>query len=223
MGLNLISLPPDVLAHIFSEIPWNQLINVKLAARKFNYVTEKYHKNMQKPSLFTLFLGNDFTHNDGIDRIRITYSFVKADVDPLESVSDTKHFFLPSSEPDRLHSFLQKFGDIYFLDEMGIFLDNHTDVVQIFGDHLHKDFGANDMYVSANNSEKDLGTTLSFLQKLQKVHNLELDLHFPHLSVPKDFIIPVRNSLNSIVIRERENTTFISTLKSFLIIILVPC
>uniref|UniRef100_A0A0N5BQR7 F-box domain-containing protein n=1 Tax=Strongyloides papillosus TaxID=174720 RepID=A0A0N5BQR7_STREA len=165
--LDLLSLPPEILANIFSNIPWNQLINVKLTARKFKYVTEKYHKNMQKPSLFTIFLSNDFTHNDGIDRIHITYSILKTDVDPLEDVSEEKDFFMPSSQLDQLHSFLQKFNDITFLDKMGIFLDNHTNVTRIFGDYLHNDFGARNVYVFTWNCEKDLGHTLSLLQKLQ--------------------------------------------------------
>uniref|UniRef100_A0A0N5BKK0 F-box domain-containing protein n=1 Tax=Strongyloides papillosus TaxID=174720 RepID=A0A0N5BKK0_STREA len=211
MDLNILSLPPEILAKIFSNIPWNKLINVKLAARDFNYVTKKYHKLMWKPSLFGIFLSNSYNHDDDIDRIIISYSFIKADVDPLEDVSNVKTIILPSSEPNQLHSFLQNFNDIYFLDKMGISFGRHTDVMGIFIDYLHSDFGAYDMYVSAMNCEKDLGTTLSFLQKIKKVENLELDLDFPHLNVPNDFIIPVRNSLESIVIREGEDTAFVNS------------
>uniref|UniRef100_A0A0N5BUU6 Arginine decarboxylase n=1 Tax=Strongyloides papillosus TaxID=174720 RepID=A0A0N5BUU6_STREA len=43
-----------------------------------------------------------------------------------------------------------------------------------------------------------------------RVENLELDLEFQHLDAPKDFIIPVRNSMKSIFIHEVENTAFVN-------------
>uniref|UniRef100_A0A0N5BX27 F-box domain-containing protein n=1 Tax=Strongyloides papillosus TaxID=174720 RepID=A0A0N5BX27_STREA len=210
MDFDLLSLPPEILAVVFSNIPWDQLINVKLCTRTFKYVTEKYLKDMQKPKLYKIYLGNDYTHNDGISRIRVAYKILMTDAGDLKVISNEKEFFLLHSELDQLRSFLKKV-DLTSLDCVHIELHNHTEIMQIFSGYFHNTNRINYFFVHAGNSEKDLGNTLSFLQKVQNVDYLELDLRFPHLNVPKDFFIPVTNSLGSLVIREGENTTFINS------------
>uniref|UniRef100_A0A0K0EWE0 F-box domain-containing protein n=1 Tax=Strongyloides venezuelensis TaxID=75913 RepID=A0A0K0EWE0_STRVS len=211
MDLDLLSLPPEILAKIFSYIPWNQLINIKLSAKKFKYVTEKYLNDMQKPKLYLIVFENESTHDDGIDRIRIIYGIIIIDEDGLEeNISSEKEFFLLPSELDDLHGFLQKV-DLTSLRHVGISLDNHTEVMAIFSGYFHNRSTINSICVTAKNSQEDLGNTLLFLQKIQNVVDLALQLHLPCLNVSKDFVIPVRNSLVSILIRERENTAFINS------------
>uniref|UniRef100_A0A0N5BZS9 F-box domain-containing protein n=1 Tax=Strongyloides papillosus TaxID=174720 RepID=A0A0N5BZS9_STREA len=211
MDLNLLSLPLEILAKIFSNIPWNQLINVKLTARKFNFVTKKYLKDMQKPKPCFIEFENDYTHNDGIGRIKIICHIFMINADGIEkNVSLQKEFFLLSSELDHLHIFLKKF-DLTSLLSVDILLDDHTEVMRIFSDYLHNANRICSIFVTAKNCKDDLDNTLLFLQKIKNTRFLSLDLYFPHLIVPKDFVIPVKNSLRSIRLHERENTAFVNS------------
>uniref|UniRef100_A0A0K0EWE1 F-box domain-containing protein n=1 Tax=Strongyloides venezuelensis TaxID=75913 RepID=A0A0K0EWE1_STRVS len=211
MDLNLLSLPLEILTKIFSNIPWNQLINVKLTSRKFNFVTKKYHRYMQKPKPCFIEIKNDYTHNDGIGRIKIICHIYMINEDGIEkNISRLKEFFLLPSELCHLPSFLKKF-DLTSLLSVDILLDHHTEVMRIFSDYLHNSNRICSIFVTAKNCQNDLDNTLLFLQKIKNTRFLSLDLYFPHLNIPKDFVIPVENSLKSIRIYERENTAFVNS------------
>uniref|UniRef100_A0A0N5BKJ2 F-box domain-containing protein n=1 Tax=Strongyloides papillosus TaxID=174720 RepID=A0A0N5BKJ2_STREA len=207
MDLNILSLPPEILAKIFSNIPWNKLINVKLAARDFNYVTEKYHKHMQKPKLYEIFFEDDRTGDDGIDRIKIIYSIYIAGGNGDNT--DEKEFIFPSSELYQLHRFLQKV-DLTSLNNVDNDFCNNTEVIRIFSGYFHNTNRIETMCVAAGGSVKDLGNTLPLLEKIQKVRDLKLFFYFSHKSVPGDFIIPVRDSLEILEIIESKDTNIIN-------------
>uniref|UniRef100_A0A0K0EWE3 F-box domain-containing protein n=1 Tax=Strongyloides venezuelensis TaxID=75913 RepID=A0A0K0EWE3_STRVS len=209
MDLNLLSLPPEILAKIFSNIPWNQLNNVKLTTKKFNYVTEKYLKDMQKPKLYEIIFEDDYTDNDGTERINVAYGILNAGEDVYKNTSHLKQFFLFPLELYKVHSFLRKV-DLTSLSYVTIFLYNHTEIIRVFNDYFYNTNRIKSIDVTIRSYDKDHGNTLSFLQKIQNVENLLLDLNFSHLNVPRDFVIPVRNSLKSIVIRKSRNMTFIN-------------
>uniref|UniRef100_A0A0N5BZS8 F-box domain-containing protein n=1 Tax=Strongyloides papillosus TaxID=174720 RepID=A0A0N5BZS8_STREA len=128
----------------------------------------------------------------------------------VDEIRFLRAFYLHSSELDELYNFLQKV-DLTSLDLVDISLDNHTEIIRIFSDYFHNHIRINSIYVTSTNCEKDFGNTLSFLEKIQNVGHLELNLRFPHLNVPKDYIIPVRNSLKSIIIQEKANTVFVNS------------
>uniref|UniRef100_A0A0N5BML3 F-box domain-containing protein n=1 Tax=Strongyloides papillosus TaxID=174720 RepID=A0A0N5BML3_STREA len=209
MDLELLSLPTEILAKIFSNIPWNELINIKLCARKFNYVTEKYLKDMQKPKLNSIDFECKSTHNEGIDRIRIAYKILLTEANNSKVISDEKEFFLLPSEIGKLHGFLKKV-DLTSLDCVDISLCDYAEVLGIFNDYFHNTNKVEDICLYVSNSEEDIGNTFSFLEKIQNVGCLELILHLPHLNVSKDFIIPVRNSLEALDIWEEGDTAFVN-------------
>uniref|UniRef100_A0A0K0EYK5 F-box domain-containing protein n=1 Tax=Strongyloides venezuelensis TaxID=75913 RepID=A0A0K0EYK5_STRVS len=209
MDFDFLSLPPEILGKIFSNIPWNELINVRLCARKFNYVINKYHKDMQKPKLKSIIFENDSTHNEGIDRIRIAYEIHITDMHNFKDTSDEKEFFLFPSELDQFQGFLKKV-DLTSLDCVDISLYDHAEVVGIFSDYFHNTNRIESICLYVSNSEEDIGNTLSFLEKVQNVEVLELCLHLPHINIPKDFIIPVKNSLEVIDIWEEGDTAFVN-------------
>uniref|UniRef100_A0A0N5BZT0 F-box domain-containing protein n=1 Tax=Strongyloides papillosus TaxID=174720 RepID=A0A0N5BZT0_STREA len=209
MDLNILSLLPEILAKIFPDIPWKQLINIKLSSRKFNYVTENYLRYMQKPKIDEIGFFNDYTHNDGIGRIRVTYKILITGANGFEDISDLKEFFLLPSEIDKLHSFFQKV-DLTSLCDVDTSLDNHSEVIRIFSDYYHNPCRIGFLCVTVRNCGKDVNNTLSFLRKIQNVERLMLDLHFPHINIPRDFIIPVRNSLKMLDICEDNDTAFIN-------------
>uniref|UniRef100_A0A0K0EWD9 F-box domain-containing protein n=1 Tax=Strongyloides venezuelensis TaxID=75913 RepID=A0A0K0EWD9_STRVS len=211
--MDLLSLPPEILANIFSYIQWNELVNIKLCARKFNFIVKRYFKSMQKPKIIEIMFCNDYTHVDYIDRIVVLYKILKSNTNSSENNDESRSmraFCLPSSKLDELHNFLQKV-DLTSLNLVDISLDNHTEIIRIFGEYFHNPNRINSIYVTSTNCEKDLDNTLSFLENIQNVEHLELNLCFSNLNVPKDFIIPVRNSLNSIVIHEKANTVFVNS------------
>uniref|UniRef100_A0A0N5B299 F-box domain-containing protein n=1 Tax=Strongyloides papillosus TaxID=174720 RepID=A0A0N5B299_STREA len=207
--LDLLSLPPEILAKIFSNIPWNQLINVKLTSRKFNYVTEKYLKDMQKPKISEIHFHNVYSYIDEIDRLEVTYEILRTDANSCGNINrfmNTKFDLLPS-EIDQLHSFLKKV-DLTSLNLVDINLDNHTEAIRIFNGYFHNTNKIDDIYFVVRDSDKNFDDILSFLQKIQNVGLLYLHLPLPHQNVPRDFIIPVRNSLEILDIYERDDTAF---------------
>uniref|UniRef100_A0A0K0F270 F-box/LRR-repeat protein n=1 Tax=Strongyloides venezuelensis TaxID=75913 RepID=A0A0K0F270_STRVS len=147
---------------------------------------------MQKPKLNIIFFENDYNCNYVFDRIKITY-----DID--SSIMDSPG----NIELDQLHSFLKKV-DLTSLSCMNISLNKHTDARKIFGDYIHRNQRIHVVHVIATNCEKDLGNTLSFLQKVEHVEYLELKLHFQNVNVPRDFVIPLMDSLKSKVYVKEE-------------------
>uniref|UniRef100_A0A0N5BYS2 F-box domain-containing protein n=1 Tax=Strongyloides papillosus TaxID=174720 RepID=A0A0N5BYS2_STREA len=206
MDLDLLSLPPEILAKIFSNIPWDKLINIKLTSRKFNYVTDKYLKDMQKPKLHKIIF-----ENDGTDRSRVAYTIIKTGMNlSLDDVSDEKEFFFSSSKPGQLHSFLQKV-DLTSLNIVDIVLANDTRVIGIFSDYFCNTNIMEHVGVAVNGSEENIGDTLSFLQKVQNVKSLGLQFFFGYQSILRDLIVPVRNSLEVLDIFENEQTLFVNS------------
>uniref|UniRef100_A0A0K0FPB9 F-box domain-containing protein n=1 Tax=Strongyloides venezuelensis TaxID=75913 RepID=A0A0K0FPB9_STRVS len=110
--MDLLSLSPEILAKIFSNIPCNQLLHVKLCVSEFNSVIKKHHKYMKKPKLRNIFFRNYHTRSDGIDRIRVQYQISSSDGTmhgSIDRIGAYKGFFYLPSELDKLHSFIQKF------------------------------------------------------------------------------------------------------------------
>uniref|UniRef100_A0A0K0F7T1 F-box domain-containing protein n=1 Tax=Strongyloides venezuelensis TaxID=75913 RepID=A0A0K0F7T1_STRVS len=101
--------------------------------------------------------------------------------------------------------------DLTFLHSVYISLDGHTEVMRIFIKYFNNTNIVDSICVTASNCEEDLGNTLSFLQKIQNVRSPQLWLELPRQNVLRDFIIPVRNALLSIVIYERGDTGFINS------------
>uniref|UniRef100_A0A0K0FGS7 F-box domain-containing protein n=1 Tax=Strongyloides venezuelensis TaxID=75913 RepID=A0A0K0FGS7_STRVS len=206
MDFDLLSFPPEILAKIFSNIPWDQLINVKLTARKFNYVTEKYQKDMQKPKLYEIIFEDNYSR-DGIDWIKINYDIFKTDGNG--DITDVKELIFPLSELDELHRFLQKV-DLTSLNNVDCAFCNYTGILGVFGDYFHNINVIESMDIFARGSESDIGDALAFLRKIRNVKDLQISFHFPNENVPSDFIIPVRNSLEVLEIKESKGTTLIN-------------
>uniref|UniRef100_A0A0K0EWE2 F-box domain-containing protein n=1 Tax=Strongyloides venezuelensis TaxID=75913 RepID=A0A0K0EWE2_STRVS len=210
MDFGLLSLPPEILAKIFSYITWNELVNVKLSARKFYFVTEKYLKDMQKPKLCRIKFLNGCFPDDYKDRIKITFSILITSANRIEDINEIeKELRLLPSELGQLNSFLQKV-DLTLLNYLDFSLDNYTKVMQIFSDYFNNPNIMDSIHVDVTIFRKDPGNTLSFLQKIQKVKKLKLDLRFPYIKISRDFIIPVKNSLLELEIEESLNTAFIN-------------
>uniref|UniRef100_A0A0K0FGS5 F-box domain-containing protein n=1 Tax=Strongyloides venezuelensis TaxID=75913 RepID=A0A0K0FGS5_STRVS len=158
---DLLSFPPEILANIFSNIPWNQLINVKLTARKFNNVTEKYLKHMQKPKLRAIYFNDNFIYNDGIEKIKVGYVIITNSVNEIHYTTDRKEFFLLPSELDQLHNFLKKV-DLTFLNLVHIKIDIHIKVIRIFSDYFRNTNTIDDVYFIVRNSDICLDDILPF-------------------------------------------------------------
>uniref|UniRef100_A0A0K0F7T0 F-box domain-containing protein n=1 Tax=Strongyloides venezuelensis TaxID=75913 RepID=A0A0K0F7T0_STRVS len=75
MDLDL-SLPPEIWARVFLDIPWNQIVSFKLTSKEFCYVTEKYLGNMQKSKMSKINFENNSSHNYDISRIKEPTKFL---------------------------------------------------------------------------------------------------------------------------------------------------
>uniref|UniRef100_A0A0K0G202 F-box domain-containing protein n=1 Tax=Strongyloides venezuelensis TaxID=75913 RepID=A0A0K0G202_STRVS len=179
MDFDLLSFPPEILAKIFSNIPWDQLINVKLTAKDFNNIINNYLKDMQKPKLCEIEFDDIKTRWDDNDKITVTYKIFITGSNGFEDTFGSKKFCLLPSELDQLHSFLKKV-DLTSLRHVEFMLDSQTEVMRIFSNYFQNTNRIETICVTATHFDKEVGNPLSFLGKIQNVGELELHLNFPH-------------------------------------------
>uniref|UniRef100_A0A0N4ZGL7 F-box domain-containing protein n=1 Tax=Parastrongyloides trichosuri TaxID=131310 RepID=A0A0N4ZGL7_PARTI len=203
--MNVPTLPPEILKHIFTYVDWVTLKNIRLTCKQFYYIVKKNIRDMQKPTLFYLSIESAVREN-GSREIKLNY-----ECEGYAPYSDqlTNDCLEEWKKLKDLEKLLSK-TNLRYINEMEIKIHGNTKIFNVINRYFKPGTSFTCLCIYIYNSPVFKGFA-EFMSKIKYVREFWLPhLCFQNQSIPQNYVLPIDKYITRLTFKECPCTPFIN-------------